>query len=372
MISMKKLSVALVGCGIGRSHILEGYLPNSDLFDLSVICDLDAEKSRKLAEEFGVKQTVREFDALLDMSDIDVIDICTPPQLHLSMIVKALRAGKHVICEKPLVGSLEQMDMVIKAELASEGRLMPIFQYRFGDGVQQAKAIIDAGIAGRPYVGSVETYWRRDADYYAVPWRGRWATELGGVLMTHAIHQHDMFTYLMGDISRVFGRVATRVNDIEVEDCVSASVELTSGALGSFTATLGSADEISRIRLAFENVTFESDLEPYNPGDKPWKILPRNEDARAKVDALLADWVHVPSRFQTQLARFHHAILSHGPLPVSTADARRALELVTAFYQSAWVGNDVTLPISPEHETYRNWVPAHFRTTMEVANVSRS
>jgi predicted dehydrogenase len=367
---MKKLSVALVGCGIGRSHIEEGYIPNADLFDLKVVCDLDAEKSRKIAGEFGIKTTVQSFDALLDMPDIDVIDICTPPQLHLPMIIKALKAGKHVICEKPLVGSLAQMDMVIEQEKASVGRLMPIFQYRFGDGVQQAKAIIDAGIAGRPYVGSVETFWRRDADYYSVPWRGRWATELGGVLMTHAIHQHDIFTHLMGDITRVFGRVATRVNDIEVEDCVSASVELSSGALGSFTATLGSADEISRIRLAFENVTFESDLAPYNPGDRPWKILPRNERARASIEAVLANWVHIPSRFQTQLLRFYHSVASQGPLPVSTTDARRALELVTAFYQSAWNGNDVTLPISSEHETYHNWVPAHARTPMEVQNVS--
>ncbi|WP_204331141.1 Gfo/Idh/MocA family protein, partial [Proteus mirabilis] len=84
-----------------------------------------------------------------------------------------------------------------------------------------------------------------------------------------------LFNYLMGDIKRLFGRVATRVNKIEVEDCVTASIELTNGALASFTATLGSADEITRIRLTFEHVTFESDHEAYNPGAKPWVILPR-------------------------------------------------------------------------------------------------
>ena len=149
---------------------------------------------------------------------------------------------------------------------------MPVFQYRFGDGIEQAKAIIDAGIAGKPFMGTVETLWRRDAPYYAVPWRGKWATELGGVLMGHAIHPHDLFTYLMGDIERVFGRVATRVNPIEVEDTISASLVMKSGALASFTATLGSADDMTRIRLAFENVTFESDHAAYNPGDKLWKI----------------------------------------------------------------------------------------------------
>ena len=66
--------------------------------------------------------------------------------------------------------------------------------------------------------------------------------------MTHAIHIHDLVTYLMGDVARLFGRVATRVNAIEVEDCVSASCELKSGALASFTATLGSREEISRLK----------------------------------------------------------------------------------------------------------------------------
>ena len=122
-----------------------------------------------------------------------------------------------------------------------------------------------------------------------MPWRGKWATELGGVLMGHAIHPHDLFVYLMGPIVSLFGRTATRVNDIEVEDCISASVELQSGALGSFTASLGSADEITRIRLAFDNVTFESDHAPYNPGAAPWKILPRNDATKTAIDTLLKE-----------------------------------------------------------------------------------
>jgi predicted dehydrogenase len=210
-------------------------------------------------------------------------------------------------------------------------------------------------------MGTVETLWRRDADYYAVPWRGKWATELGGVLMGHAIHPHDLFTYLMGDIARIFGRVATRVNPIEVEDTISASLLMQSGALASFTATLGAADDSTRIRLAFENVSFESDHAAYSPGEKPWKIQPRNPRTAAAIDALLKDWRHVPSRFQTQMARFYDALTDSGPLPVTSADSRRSLELVTAFYHSATTGQDVPLPIGPDHPLYDSWVPAQFR-----------
>jgi predicted dehydrogenase len=354
-------TVAVVGGGIGRSHIVEGYETNKDRFRVIAICDLDETRRNGLADEFGIARRVADFDDLLKMDDLDIIDICTPPMVHRPMVLAALKANKHVICEKPLVGSLAEVDEVIAAEKRSRGKLMPVFQYRFGNGIQQAKAIIDAGIAGKPYVGTVETLWRRGPDYYEVPWRGKWKTELGGVLMTHAIHPHDIFTYLMGEPRGLFGRVATRVNDIEVEDCISASLEMESGALASFTATLGSADEISRIRLAFENVTIESDHEAYNPGKALWKILPRNDEAKARIDALLADWKDVPSRFETQMRLFWDALEGLGPLPVTSADSRRALEIVTAFYHSSETHEEVRFPVGASHPKYRSWLPEGFR-----------
>ena len=350
-------NVAVVGGGIGRSHVLEGYVPNADKFRVAAICDINPEKLNALADEFDVERRVGNFDELLAMDDIDVIDICTPPMVHYPQIMAALAAGKHVICEKPLVGSLKELDEVIAAEKSARGRLMPVFQYRFGDGIEQVKAIIDAGIAGKPYVGTVETLWRREAEYYEVPWRGKWATELGGVLMGHAIHPHDLFVYLMGPIRSLFGRTATRVNPIEVEDCISASVELESGALGSFTATLGSADEITRLRLAFENVTFESDHSPYQPGTRPWTITPRSDEAAQRIVDLLADWKPVAPRFTTQMARFHDALTGTGPLPVTSADSRRALEIVTAMYHSSETHEEVRLPIGPDHPKYASWLP---------------
>lgn len=351
-------TVAIVGGGIGRSHIVEGYAPHADKFKVSAICDLDAERMNKLADEFQVERRTPNFDDLLTMDDVDIIDICTPPMVHYPMLKAALAAGKHVVCEKPLVGSLKQIDEIIALEKQSKGRLMPVFQYRFGNGIEQAKRIIDAGIAGKPYVGTVETLWRREAPYYAVPWRGKWKTELGGVLMGHAIHPHDLFVYLMGPVKSLFGRTATRVNSIEVEDTISASLELESGALASFTANLGSADEITRIRLAFENVTFESDHAPYQPGTALWKILPRNDETKARIDKLLDNWTDVPPRFNTQMARFHAALENGGPLPVTSADARRALEIVTAMYHSSETHEEVRMPIGPDHPKYDSWLPA--------------
>jgi predicted dehydrogenase len=354
-------TVAVVGCGIGRSHAIEGYVPNADKFRIVAVCDINPERLDAFAAEFSVPRKTLNFDDLLGMDDVDIIDICTPPMLHKEQILKALAAGKHVICEKPLVGSLADMDEVLAAEKAAKGRLMPIFQYRFGDGVQQVRALIESGVCGTPFVATAETLWHRDSVYYSVPWRGKWSTELGGVLMGHSIHIHDLLTYLMGPVSRLFGRVATRVNPIEVEDCISASCELESGALASLTATLGSQEEISRLRLAFEHVTFESDHAPYQPGTEPWRIIPASDAARARIDGVLATYRHIPPRYTGQFQLFHEALLSGGPLPVTSADARRSLELVTAFYQSSETHEDIALPLGPAHPKYQSWVPAAFR-----------
>ena len=230
-----------------------------------MLCDLNQERLAAVGDEFSVPRRTTSFDEVLAMDDIDIVDICTPPTLHFPQAMAALAAGKQVICEKPLVGSLAEIDQLTAAEAKARGRIMPVFQYRFGNGLQKAKRIIDLGLAGKPYLGTVETAWLRGAKYYSVPWRGRWETELGGALLTHAIHSHDILTFLMGDVASVFARAATRVNPIEVEDCAVASLEMESGALASLAATLGSAKEISRLRLCFEHVTFESSLAPYAP-----------------------------------------------------------------------------------------------------------
>lgn len=350
---MDRLNVAVVGLGIGLAHIEEGYVTNADRFRLAALCSLDAAQVAAVADRFDVPGRTTDFEALLADPGIDVIDICTPPALHLPQALAALAAGKHVILEKPVCASLSEADRLAEAAAAARGALMPVFQYRFGDGIEQALAIVEAGLAGAPYVATAETLWRRTPDYYAVPWRGRRETELGGVLLSQAIHIHDLATLVMGPVDRVFGRVATRVNPVEVEDCVSAACLLRSGALLSLTATLGAPpEEISRLRFVFEHVTFESDHDPYNPGAKPWRILPASPEVAARIEGLLAGWTPRPSRFEAQMRLFHDAVTQGSPLPVTLADARAALELAAAIHRSSSTGAEVALPIPPENPVY--------------------
>jgi predicted dehydrogenase len=350
-------NVAVIGGGIGRQHIGEGYMAHPDKFRVLALCDLDDGRLASVGDEFAIPRRVKSFDDVLAMPDIDIVDICTPPGLHVPQSLAALAAGKHAICEKPLAGSLADVDRLIAADAAARTRLMPIFQYRWGEGYDKARAIVDAGLAGKPYVATVETHWLRGADYFAVPWRGKWATELGGTLMTHAIHIHDLLCGLMGPVKSVFARLATRVNPIEVEDCVSASLEMENGALVTLSCTLGSPKQISRMRLCFENVTFESGTEPYAPGDDPWTIVAAAPEHDAAFAAVLAARQPVKRRFAGQLGAFHTALATGGPLPVTLADARRSLELITALYHSSRTGEPVALPIGAEHPLYHGWIP---------------
>jgi len=98
------LVAAVVGSGIGASHI-EGFQELPNLFDIKMLCDVNRERATAVAEKYRIQEVANSFDEVSRRPDIDVLDICTPPNLHLEQIHLALKAGKHVICEKPLVAS---------------------------------------------------------------------------------------------------------------------------------------------------------------------------------------------------------------------------------------------------------------------------
>ena len=177
------------------------------------------------------------------------------------------------------------------------------------------------------------------------------------MLLTHAIHAHDLLTYLMGPAASVFARTATRVGAVEVEDCAVASLVMESGALASLAATLGSHRELSRLRFCFEHVSFESSRAPYSPGDDPWDIVPASREAATRIADLLAAHEFVPSRFAGLMGAYYAALTTGNALPVTLADARCSLELATALYHSAATAGVVNLPIEAGHPSYNGWIP---------------
>jgi predicted dehydrogenase len=351
---MNKLKVAIAGLGVGRAHA-QAFDSLPEYFDLAAFCDLDESKAQMLAEQFGAAKATSRFEDLLALPDLDVVDICTPSFLHYRQIMDTLAAGKNVICEKPLVGSLAEMDDIIRAEAASGKWVMPIFQYRYGQGIQKLRHLVDQGIAGKLFLSTAETAWRRREDYYSTPWRGKWQSEMGGTLVTHAVHQHDLLYYIVGPARSVFARAATRVNAIEVEDCASISMEMVDGSLASSSVTVGSAEQISRLRFCFNSLSAESSTAPYHNSSEPWIITPDTPEAAEQIAAALQNFIPQPERFEGQFLRCAQALETGSALPVTLMDARASIELLTAIYASIWQGKPVELPISADHPMYSGW-----------------
>jgi predicted dehydrogenase len=358
---MKRLNVAIIGCGwVADWHARDGLAHLPELFALVACHDTDATRMRAFAQRYGVANAIESFADVLARPDIDVVVIATPPSWHYDMVVAALRAGKHVVCEKPLTSSLALADAMAEEERRSSARVMPIFQCRFGDGIAKVRHVIQSGLAGRHYVASIDTAKRRGADYYAVEWRGKLATELGGVLVTQAIHIHDLVFWLLGPAAAVSAFKTTRVNPIEVEDCAVASLLMADGSLVSLSATLGSARQAVRMRFCFENVTFEKvvlDDDSARPGDDPWIVIPRTPEIGRAIESKMQDVGPQKAWFTRQYELFHAALGSGAPFPVTLADARASLELITACYHASETRSAVTLPIRPDHPKYAGWAP---------------
>lgn len=355
------IRVAIIGAGIGREH-LAGYRALPERFSVQTLCDLNRDRA---AEVVGTEpiRLESDFSAVLADPNIDLIDICLPPHLHFSAAMDALKAGKHVVCEKPLVTSLREVDLLIETSEQTGRMLFPVFQYRFGPAMAQLRALIDAGLTGRAYAASLETHWDRDAAYYAVPWRGTWEGENGGAVLGHAIHNHDLMTAILGPVARIAAATATRVNTIEVEDCAGIAFQMESGALVTSSITLGAADNTSRLRICFEGLTAESGTEPYAPAMDTWTFTARSPASQEKVDAVLATVGEVHAGFAGFFEALAQALDGETDnRAVTLQDGRRSIELVTAIYQASRLGHSVDLPLGPDNSLYLGWSPDKITT----------
>ncbi|KPA23211.1 Glucose--fructose oxidoreductase precursor [Shimia sp. SK013] len=355
------ITVAIIGAGIGREH-LNGYLALPDLYRVKTLCDLDEARARSVLDEIdGDTRSITvssDMQSVLTDADVDLIDVCLPPHLHFPVSRDAMLAGKHVVCEKPLVPSLADADALIDIATDTNRILSPVFQYRFGPAMSQLQALQDAGLTGAAYAASLETHWNRDAAYYAVPWRGTWEGENGGAVLGHAIHNHDLLTTIMGPIESLSATTNTLVNAIEVEDCAAISFRMQSGGVATSSITLGAATDTSRLRIVFEKLTAESGSAPYAPATETWTFTARDPADQAQVDAIVASVGAVRAGFAGYFAELANHINGAPHRAVTLEDGRRSIELVAAIYQSAREGRAITLPLGRSTPLYQSWAPA--------------
>jgi predicted dehydrogenase len=250
-----------------------------------------------------------ELYQVVECDDHDILDICTPNYMHYQQVSASL-AASHVIVEKPICGSLAEIDLLARIEERGAQRIIPIFQYRFADPIPLTPVIPYK----MHYTRNYKFEWQRDDSYYS-GWRGQWDTAIGGCMTSHGIHVFDLMLYHFGMPSSVEAWITSTFHETAVEDYA----------------------------------TFRLDT-PQNDPVNVWIEI--REDAGNSV---IGDQ-HLG--FVTQFRLTHEALTSGGPLPVTLAEARQSLEVLTAAYWSAYTGEPVMLPIEPDHPFYGGWSKA--------------
>jgi predicted dehydrogenase len=343
----------IVGCGmIANFHARAiADLPNAHLVG-------GYSRRKEQAESFAAEHGCRAFTDLAEMladPRIQVITICTPSGAHLEPAMAAAKAGKHVICEKPLEITLERCDAMIAACAQAGVTLATIFPSRFHRSAQLLKNAVDARRFGRMTLAEAYVKWFRSQDYYdSGAWRGTWELDGGGALMNQAIHSVDLLTWLAGPVIEVRAHTARLAHErIEVEDTAVATLRFESGALGVIEAsTAVFPGDLKRIELhgsAGSAAMEEEDIVSWDFAE------PTAEDAALKQQ--LSEKISTAGGASDPKAIGHHghaalfanvlaSIEGREPLLCDGSEGRRSVEIILAIYAAAASGQTVSLPLA--------------------------
>ncbi|HAK93624.1 MAG TPA: oxidoreductase, partial [Planctomycetes bacterium] len=189
--------IAIVGAGaIADSHI-QAYARCGAPCTIAALVDLYPEKARAKAAKHGLDAAVfKSCDELLAAGGCDAASVCLPPFEHAAASIALLRAGVHVLVEKPMAVSLEECDGMLAAAAESGAVLSVVAQNRFTTPMVKLKRVLEAGLIGRLLHARADSFWWRGGNYYDLWWRGTWEREGGGCTMNHAVHHVDLFLWL--------------------------------------------------------------------------------------------------------------------------------------------------------------------------------
>jgi predicted dehydrogenase len=287
---------------------------------------------------------------------LEVVCIATPSGAHLEPALLAAKQKKHILCEKPLEITLERCDALIAACKKQRVSLAGIFPSRLGGAAQLIKKAIDAGRFGKLTVCNVIVPWWRTQQYYDNGgWRGTWDLDGGGALMNQSIHQIDLLQWFAGPIAETSAYASCLAHKkIEVEDAAVAAVRFKSGALGVIVGSTamypgqGAEVQISGTQgsvwlKAGHLVAWQFDKE--EPSDvvmrKQWGPPTDNKGQGGAADPKAISFVG----HQRQFENFAQSITGRSKLIVDGKEARKAVEIILAIYQSALTHKAVTLPL---------------------------
>ena len=347
MPSHQPVRFALLGTGVVADFHRQAIRANAAVgAELAAVAHYDPAQFDRLAAHFGVPCLSEE--DVLRRDGVDAVVLCTPSGQHAEQAVRAARAGKHVLVEKPMALSLEDADRMIEACEEADVRLGVVFQRRTEATFREVRAAIEEGALGQLTLGLITLPYVRDAAYYAsADWRGTWALDGGGVLMNQGIHLVDLLVWFLGDPEAVKAQAETLQHQIEVEDTLAATLKLTSGALATITATTTAAPGFPH---RIEVYGTEGGIQIEGEAVTRWTSVEGGEQAETSGAPSEAgsggDPRGIALEGHTGIIRdFVEAIREGRPPLVDGREGRRSLAAVQAIYQAAGLASAPTEPV---------------------------
>lgn len=309
----------------------------------------NADNARAFAAKHGVPFVTTSVEELVARPDIHVVCITTPSGAHLEPALAAVRAGKHVVVEKPIEITTERADELLRAAEAAGVKVSPIFQARFGEGARTIKAAIEAGRFGRLVLASAYVKWHRSREYYS-GWKGSLKLDGGGALINQAIHGIDLLQWFAGMPAEVFCWKTRRVyGHIEAEDTATAALRYPCGALGAIEASTALWPGWQR-RIEICGETGSAMIEDDHVSHWDFRDeRPGDEAIRAKkVDAKMRSGASAPGAIsfeghRRQIQDLIDAVRENRPVAIDGYEARKAVALIRGLYASAECGGPVKL-----------------------------
>ncbi len=350
MASKKKLNVAVIGCGVIAPTHIESYQMLKGV-KVSWLCDLEAEKAAKLATKYGVERTSTKYEEVFSDPSLDCVSVCTDHASHTPIVLAALKAGKHVLCEKALASSFDNLSKMLAAgKKHSDLVFGGVFQHRFDGVYPYVKHLIEDGALGQILTANVHIEClRTDAYYKADKWRGTWEEEGGSVLINQGIHFIDTISWLMGGVESLSGTYAnlTHKGVIETEDTATASLRFKSGALGTIAATSSS-------HLGWETTLtfYGTDGTISIRTGKPLRVLCKNLRLGGKIEKDLKKIEETPSKLgkayygpshPALIADFVKASRGEKPYFIPAEEAAEAVKIVLSIYESHKLGRAIKI-----------------------------
>ncbi len=347
---MSRVGIGIVGVGGIFEQHARAVSELSGRARIVAVCDVDATRLASAAARYDVPIACVDHRELVEHRDVDVVAVCTPPGFHADVVIDALAAGKHVICEKPLARTLADADRILVAANGRPGRLSVVYQFRRLPEVRRALWLRDQGGLGALLSGRFHRFarFRRPGKPDRAGWWGRWDVAGGGAVMTQLIHELDLMCLFFGRPARAWAAVDTLKEAIESEDTCAAVVQFGSGAICTAQSTMSA----HRSSAGFDLFGSEGSVH------SPWSFECLDRDRRSELRrAALAAVPDDPPDAEVcahtpYLASVLDALESGAPLPSGPEHARLSLELATAIYASSLSGEPVALPLGSTHSHY--------------------